>query len=49
MELLRHKCKGLLAAERDEFTKQLNELKSEARGREKKMHTENRVCIYMYI
>jgi hypothetical protein len=37
MELLRHKCKGLLAAERDEFTKQLNELKNEARGREKKV------------
>ena len=27
MELLRQKCKGLLAAERDDFSRQLNDLK----------------------
>ena len=39
MELLRHKCKGLLVAERDDFTRQLNDLKNEARGREKKVRS----------
>ena len=33
---------GLLAAEREAFTPQLNDLKGEARGREKKLHMENR-------
>ena len=42
MELLRQKCKGLLAAERDDFSRQLNDLKGEARAREKKLHMENR-------
>ena len=37
MELLRHKCRGLLVAERDDFTKQLNDFKNDARGREKKV------------
>jgi hypothetical protein len=37
MEMLRHKCKGLLGAEREVFTKQLNDVKSEAKGREKKV------------
>ena len=42
MELLRQKCKGLLAAEREDFTKQLNDIKYQARTREKKLHMENR-------
>lgn len=35
--MLRHKCKGLLGAEREEFSKQLNDVKCEAKGREKKV------------
>ena len=42
MELLRQKCEGLTLAEREDFAKQLNELRNEARLREKKMRTENR-------
>jgi len=42
MELLRQKCKGLLGAEREDFTKQLNDIKYQARTREKKLHMENR-------
>jgi exonuclease VII large subunit len=42
MELLKQKCKGMLQAERGDFTKQLNDLKNEARLREKKMRSENR-------
>jgi hypothetical protein len=37
MEMLHHKCKGLLGAEREEFSKQLNDVKCEAKGREKKV------------
>jgi hypothetical protein len=42
MELLKQKCEGLVRAERESFTKQLNDLKSDARLREKKIRTENR-------
>lgn len=42
MELLKQKCEGLVRAEREAFTKQLNDLKNDARVREKKLRTENR-------
>lgn len=42
MELLKQKCEGLVRAEREAFTKQLNDLKNDARLREKKLRTENR-------
>ena len=42
MELLKQKCESLLTAERNEFERQLNELKLETRNREKKLRNENR-------
>ena len=42
MELLRQKCEGLLLADRNDFTKQLNDTINNARLREKKMRTENK-------
>ena len=42
MELLRQKCEGLILSEREMMTKQLNELKNEAKFREKKLRTEHR-------
>jgi len=42
MELLRQKCEGLLLADRNDFTKQLNDTISNARLREKKMRAENK-------
>jgi exonuclease VII large subunit len=49
MELLKQKCKGMLANERGDFSKQLNDLKSEARLREKKMRSENRWVMHAVI
>jgi hypothetical protein len=42
MELLRQKCEGLLLADRNDFTKQLNDTAHQARVREKKMRAENK-------
>lgn len=42
MELLKQRCEGLLVAERQEFDRQLNELKTESRQREKRMRMENK-------
>jgi WD40 repeat protein len=42
MELLRQKCEGLLLADRNDFTKQLNDTVNNARLREKKMRAENK-------
>ena len=42
MELLRQKCEGLLLADRNDFTKQLNDTINNARLREKKMRAENK-------
>ena len=42
MELLKQKCEALIASERDALTKQLNELKNEAKVREKKLRVENK-------
>eukprot|EP01038_Epipyxis_sp_PR26KG_P006221 gene6221-8573_t len=45
MTLLKQKCEGLLEAEKNNFHKQLNELKEEARNREKKIKIELRRAI----
>lgn len=42
MELLKQKCEALIASEREALTKQLNELKNEAKVREKKLRSENK-------
>ena len=42
MELLKQRCDGLLAAERSEYEKQLADLRTEARQREKRMKMENK-------
>lgn len=42
MELLKQRCEGLLVAERQEFDRQLSEMKTEARQREKRMRMENK-------
>lgn len=42
MQLLKQKCEGLLEAEKNNFHKQLNDVKDEARTREKKLKIENR-------
>ena len=42
MELLKQRCEGLLVAERQEFERHLNEMKTEARQREKRMRMENK-------
>ena len=45
MQLLKQKCEGLLEAEKINFTKQLNDVKEEARNREKKLKVENRRAV----
>jgi len=42
MELLKQRCEGLLIMERKDAEKQINDLKIEARNREKRMKSENK-------
>ena len=42
MELLKQRCEGLLAMERKDTEKQINDLKIEARDREKRLKAENK-------
>jgi chromosome segregation ATPase len=42
MEALKQRCEGLLAAERADYERQLNDLRSDARQREKRMKAENK-------
>lgn len=42
MEALKQRCEGLLAAERAEYERQINDLRGDARQREKRMKAENK-------